>query len=70
MGHVTHISTVALHQLSNCSIMVKEKLIKPDKKILASTEVQEDIEMGDVVPEKVCYIQTLYNSHFNYWFSS
>lgn len=50
--------------------MVKEKLIKPDKKILASTEVQEDIEMGDVVPEKVCYIQTLYNSHFNYWFSS
>ena len=41
--------------------MVKEKAIKSDKKkeASASTEVQEDIEMGDVTPVKVCYIQGL-----------
>jgi hypothetical protein len=42
--------------------MVKEK---SDKKKEAVTEVQGDVEMGDVAPEKVCYIQALlYNSRF------
>ena len=40
--------------------MVKEK---SDKKKEALTEVQGDVEMVDVAPEKVCYIQALlYNS--------
>jgi hypothetical protein len=50
--------------------MVKEKSDKK-KEAPAVTEVQEYIEMGDVAPEKVCYIQALlYNNRFNYWFSS
>jgi hypothetical protein len=50
--------------------MVKEKSDKKkEAQAPALTEVQEDIEMGDVAPEKVCYIQALYNSRrFNYWF--
>jgi hypothetical protein len=35
--------------------MVKEKSDKKKKEAPALTEVQ-DIEMGDVTPEKVCYI--------------
>lgn len=50
--------------------MVKEKSDKKKKEAPDLTEVQEDIEMGDVAPEKVCYIQALYNSCFNCWFSS
>lgn len=48
--------------------MVKEKSDKK-REAPALTEVQGDIEMEDVAPEKVCYIQALYNSCFNYWFS-
>lgn len=48
--------------------MVKEKSDKKKKEAPALTEVQEDIEMGDVAPEKVCYIQALYNSCFDYRF--
>ena len=57
------------HQLSNCSNMVEKSDKK--KKEAPSTEVQGDVEIGDVTPEKVCYIQALlYNTRFNYWFSS
>lgn len=46
-------------QLFNCSIMVKEKSDKKKKEAPALTEVQGDIEMEDVGPEKVCHIQAL-----------
>lgn len=51
--------------------MVKEKSDKKKREAPALTEGQEDIEMEDVAPEKVCYIQALlYNTRFNYRFSS
>ena len=48
--------------------MVKEKSDKKNKEASTLTEVQGDIEMGDVAPEKVCYfrVQALYNGSFNY----
>ena len=51
--------------------MVKEKSVKSDKKkeALASNEDGGDVEMANAAPEPVCYIQTLYNSRFDYWFS-
>ena len=49
--------------------MVKEKSVKPDGKKEAPAS-NEDIEMANAAPELVCYIQTLYDSRFDYWFPS
>ena len=52
--------------------MVKDKSGKK-KEAPVLTEAQEDVEMEDVAPEKVCYIHASHNifySCFNCWFSS